>query len=101
MGHSQTVSFAASGFLVTGGLFATVRAHEINKRNIPGALRFNFLTWFMWPFWIPLSVYVLEPADSPRRPLFLAMSLGGLGTLHLIYIILRNNCARECPVLLA
>jgi len=27
--------------------------------------------------------------------------LAGLGTLHLIYIILRNKCARECPVLFA
>ena len=25
--------------------------------------------------------------------------LAGLGTLHLIYIILRNKCRRECPVL--
>ena len=27
--------------------------------------------------------------------------LAGLGTLHLIYIIARNKCARECPVLFA
>lgn len=27
--------------------------------------------------------------------------LGGVGTLHLIYIILRNKCHRECPVLFA
>ena len=27
--------------------------------------------------------------------------LAGLGTLHLIYIILRNKCARECPILFA
>lgn len=27
--------------------------------------------------------------------------LAGLGTLHLIYIILRNKCARECPLLFA
>lgn len=27
--------------------------------------------------------------------------LAGLGTLHLIYIILRNKCARECPMLFA
>jgi hypothetical protein len=27
--------------------------------------------------------------------------LAGLSTLHLIYIILRNKCARECPMLFA
>ncbi len=27
--------------------------------------------------------------------------LTGIGTLHLIYIIVRNKCARECPVLFA
>ena len=159
-----------------------------------GAMGFIFITWFMWPFWIPFSVLVLEPPDSPRRPWFMAMTavglllglllyiphgfgtdwlvvtvnqnslayegtmlldylmprwityviylfliivpplistylhmrwfaltivavvvadilflryayisffclLAGLGTLHLIYIILRNKCARECPVL--
>ena len=160
------------------------------------ALGFIFFTWFMWPFWIPLASYVLEPSGSRRRPWMLAMALGGLafglslyiphlinpdwvlvtvnqqslayegtmildylmprwmtyviylfliiappaistylhmrwfaltivavvvvdilflryayisffcllaglGTLHLIYIILRNKCARECPMLFA
>jgi len=158
------------------------------------ALGFMFFSWFMWPAWIPLSVYVLEPPESRRkrwfyifvvvgvglgsilfmphllnpdwinvsvnnrslayedtmfldylvpRPvtyavylllivlppllstylhvrlfavtlivivtavyLFLSYAyisffclLAGLGTLHLIYIILRNKCRRECPVL--
>ncbi len=27
--------------------------------------------------------------------------LAGLGILHLIHIILRNKCARECPMLFA
>jgi Family of unknown function (DUF6629) len=161
-----------------------------------GAMGFIFFTWFMWPIWIPFSVYVLEPSDSPRRtPLLIITLIGaafgmalyvphamnpdwinvtinqnslayegtmlldylmprwatyvvyllliivppmmsryrhvkyfgltiiavvtvdflllryayisffcllaGLGTLHLIYIILRNKCARECPVLFA
>ncbi|MCX8227225.1 MAG: hypothetical protein OTI35_14195 [Sulfitobacter sp.] len=161
-----------------------------------GALGFIFFTWFMWPIWIPISVYVLEPPDSPRKKLFLGFAaigiafglllyiphlinpewvrvsvnqdslayegmmlldylmprwmtyfiylfliiapplmsrylhmryfggtiiavvvvdllllryayisffclLAGLGTLHLIYIILRNKCARECPMLFA
>ncbi|WP_206455824.1 DUF6629 family protein [Aurantimonas marina] len=161
-----------------------------------GAMGFIFFTWFMWPIWIPFSVYVLEPPESPRKRLFLAFTvigvafglalyiphaiypdwisvtvnrdslayegtmlldymmprwvtyviylfliiapplmsrylhmryfgltiiavvavdiwflryayisffclLAGLGTLHLIYIILRNKCARECPLLFA
>jgi Family of unknown function (DUF6629) len=161
-----------------------------------GAMGFIFFTWFMWPIWIPFSVYVLEPPESPRKALFLTFALigsvfgvllyvphvlnpdwisvainrdslayegtmlldylmpreltyliylflivvpplmsryvhikyfgltliavitldilflryayisffcllAGLGTLHLIYIILRNKCARECPVLFA
>lgn len=161
-----------------------------------GAMGFIFFTWFMWPFWIPLASYVLEPPESKKRPYMLAMALAGLvfglalfvphlvnpewlevsvnqdslayegtmildylmpremtyviyvaliilppaistymhmrwfaltialivvvdylflsyayisffcllaglGTLHLIYIILRNKCARECPVLFA
>ncbi len=42
------------------------------------ALVFIFFTWFMWPFWIPLAVYVLEPPESRRKHLFLAFSLIGL-----------------------
>jgi uncharacterized protein DUF6629 len=225
---SQNVSFAASVLLVGGGVFATVKAVQINKRYIPvalmplfagiqqfmegnvwlgvnggdpftvlwGALGFIFFTWFMWPVWIPFCVYVLEPDDSKRKDLFRFFALvglvlglalyiphlinpdwidvavnqnslayegtmlldylmpreatyaiylfliiapplmsrylhmrwfgvtiiavvvvdilflryayisffcllAGLGTLHLIYIILRNKCARECPMLFA
>ena len=108
-----------------------------------GAMGFIFFTWFMWPVWIPFSVYALEPNDSPRKRMFLIMSLiglilppalshykhvrhfaltliavvvvdfaflqfayisffcllAGLATLHLVYIILTNKCARECPEL--
>lgn len=39
-----------------------------------GAMSFIFFTWFMWPFWIPFSVWVLEPPESRRRPWFLAMT---------------------------
>ena len=225
---SQSVSFAASVFLVGGGIFATYKATRINKRYVPaalmplfagiqqfmegnvwwginsgdpftvlwGAMGFIFFTWFMWPVWIPFSVYVLEPDDSKRKRLFGVFTLigvffglalyiphlinpdwidvtvnrdslayegtmlldymmpreltyviylfliiapplmsrylhmrwfgvtiiavvvidilflryayisffcllAGLGTLHLIYIILRNKCARECPMLFA
>jgi len=223
---SQSVSFAASGFLLASGTFAVAKAWQINKRYLGvalmpvfaglqqfmegnvwwgvnasdpfltlwGAMGFIFFTWFMWPFWIPVAVYMLEPDDSPRKRLFLILAaaglafglalyvphainpdwvsvtvnrdslayegtmildylmprwatyviylfliiappllsrylhmrwfaatviavvvvdilllryayisffclLAGLGTLHLIYIILRNKCARECPVL--
>lgn len=228
MCFSQTVSFSASVFLVAGGILATTKAVQINKRYVPvalmplfaglqqfmegnvwwgvntgdpvttlfGAFGFIFFTWFMWPFWIPLATYVLEPRGSRRRPYMFAMMLiglifglllyvphlvnpewievtvnqnslayegtmildylmpramtyviylaliivpplistylhmrwfaltiilvvvidilflryayisyfcllAGLGTLHLIYIIVRNKCARECPTLFA
>mgnify|MGYP003647457447 CR=1 FL=1 len=54
------------------------------------ALGFIFFTWFMWPFWIPLSVYVLEPPESRRKYLFLILSLIGLGfglTLYVPHLI--------------
>jgi Family of unknown function (DUF6629) len=161
-----------------------------------GAMVFIFFTWFMWPVWIPFSVYALEPPESRRKKailllfligaalglvlyvphlfnpdwvsvsvnndalayegtmfldyliprdltyviyllliivpplmssylhvrlfgltliaivtldvLFLSYAyisffclLAGIGTIHLIYIILRNKCGRECPVLFA
>jgi uncharacterized protein DUF6629 len=115
---SQTVSFAASGFLVAGGAFACSKALRINKRYLPVALMpvfagtqqflegfvwmgmntgdaattlwsamgFIFFSWFMWPFWIPLSVWVLEPKDSRRRPFLMAMALAGLGFGLLLYV---------------
>jgi hypothetical protein len=49
-------------------------------------LGFIFFTWFMWPFWIPLSVYVLEPPESQRKHLFLVFSLIGLGFGLLLYV---------------
>ncbi|MBT8433829.1 MAG: hypothetical protein KJN95_04175 [Gammaproteobacteria bacterium] len=54
------------------------------------ALGFIFFTWFMWPFWIPLAVYVLEPPDSRRKHLFLVFALIGLGfglTLYVPHLI--------------
>ncbi|MFV2035694.1 MAG: DUF6629 family protein [Halocynthiibacter sp.] len=54
------------------------------------ALGFIFFTWFMWPFWIPLAVYVLEPPESRRKHLFLAFSLIGLAfglTLYVPHLI--------------
>ncbi|WP_245736342.1 DUF6629 family protein [Roseovarius lutimaris] len=51
-----------------------------------GAMGFMFFTWFMWPVWIPFCVFVLEPASSPRKPLFLALSLIGLLFGLLLYV---------------
>jgi hypothetical protein len=77
-----------------------------------GAMSFIFFTWFMWPFWIPFSVWVLEPPDSHRRPWFLAMTgvgllLGlllyiphGLGTDWLVVTVNRDSLAYENSMLL-
>jgi hypothetical protein len=51
-----------------------------------GALGFIFFTWFMWPIWIPISVYVLEPPDSPRKKLFLGFAAIGIAFGLLLYI---------------
>lgn len=136
---SQNVSFAASGFLVVGGVFATTKAWQINRRYLPvalmplfaglqqfteghvwsgvnnsdpfmvlwGAMGFIFFTWFMWPVWIPLSVYVLEPNDSARRRVFLIFMLIGAAFGLLLYVphlikpdwisvtVVRNSLAYE------
>ncbi len=54
--------------------------------------------------WFGLTLIVIVTVDV----LFLNYAyisffclLAGIGTLHLIYIILRNKCRRECPVLFA
>ncbi|MFV2031957.1 MAG: DUF6629 family protein [Gammaproteobacteria bacterium] len=76
------------------------------------ALGFIFFTWFMWPFWIPLCVYVLEPPESRRKHLFLAFALIGLGLGLTLYVphlfnpdwisvsINRNSLAYEGTMLL-
>jgi len=53
---------------------------------LPSALAFIFFTWFMWPFWIPLSVYVLEPRESRRKHLFLAFAMVGLVFGLILYV---------------
>ena len=187
--------FAGFQQLLEGGVWMGVNAGDPNT-TLVNALGYIFFTWFMWPFWIPVATYLLEPPESRRKPLMLAMAvaglafglalyiphllnpdwvevsvnrdslayegtmildylmprpmtyfiylfliiappaistylhmrwfaltlvavvvvdilflryayisffciLAGLGTLHLIYIIVRNKCARECPVLFA
>jgi len=51
-----------------------------------GAMGFIFFTWFMWPIWVPFSLYVLEPDDSPRKPLLLTFALIGAFFGLLLYI---------------
>lgn len=80
--------------------------------TLVSALVFIFFTWFMWPFWIPLSVYVLEPPESRRKHLFLLFSLIGLAFGLILYIphllnpdwisvaINRNSLAYEGTMLL-
>jgi len=51
-----------------------------------GAMGFIFFTWFMWPFWIPLATYVLEPPKSRRKPWMLTMSLAGLAFGLALYV---------------
>lgn len=77
-----------------------------------GAMGFIFFTWFMWPFWIPFAVWVLEPPESRRRPLFLGMTAVGLilglllyiphgfGTDWLVVTVNRNSLAYENSMLL-
>ncbi len=76
------------------------------------ALVYIFFTWFMWPFWIPLSVYVLEPKESRRKHLFWMFSLTGLIFGMILYVphliwpewvdvtINRNSLAYEGTMLL-
>lgn len=51
-----------------------------------GAMGFMFFTWFMWPVWIPFCVYVLEPPESRRKPLFLVLAVTGLVFGLLLYV---------------
>ncbi|MBA3911540.1 MAG: hypothetical protein C0524_17090 [Rhodobacter sp.] len=83
-----------------------------NTTMVWGAMGFIFFTWFMWPFWIPFAIWVLEPPDSPRRPWFLAMTgigllLGlllyiphGFGTDWLVVTVNQNSLAYENSMLL-
>lgn len=50
------------------------------------ALGFMFFSWFMWPAWIPFSVYALEPAESRRKRLFFALALAGAGLGLVLFV---------------
>lgn len=41
------------------------------------AMGFIFFSWLMWPVWIPMGIYVLEPPDSKRKKLLLGFALAG------------------------
>ncbi len=51
-----------------------------------GAMGFIFFSWFMWPTWIPFSIYFLEPPNSKRKKLLLIFSLAGLFFGLILYI---------------
>jgi len=97
---------------------------SINRASL--AYEGTMLLDFMMPRWLTNALYltliILPPLLSRYRHvkyfgltlvgvvivnyLFLSYAyisffclLAGLGTLHLIYIIARNKCRRECPVL--
>jgi len=42
------------------------------------AMGFIFFSWLMWPLWIPMGIYVLEPPGSRRKKPLLAFALAGL-----------------------
>lgn len=48
------------------------------------SLAYIFFSWIVWPIWVPVSVYFLEP--GARRPLYLAFAIGGsmLGGLQFV-----------------
>ncbi len=50
------------------------------------AMGFIFFSWLIWPIWIPLGVYVLEPHESSRKRLFLYLSLAGTALGLALYI---------------
>ena len=50
------------------------------------AMGFIFFSWFMWPTWVPFSMYVLEPAGSKRKTPLLLLALAGLTFGLTLYI---------------
>ena len=50
------------------------------------AMGFIFFSWFMWPVWIPLGVYALEPPESPRKKVFLFFAMAGVVLGLALYI---------------
>src|SRR5574338_667595 len=51
-----------------------------------GAMGFILFSWLMWPLWIPMAIYVLEPPQSARNKPLLAFALAGLLFGLLLYV---------------
>ncbi|HBQ49152.1 MAG TPA: hypothetical protein DD728_09750 [Hyphomonas atlantica] len=50
------------------------------------ALGFMFFSWFMWPAWVPFSVYVLEAPESRRKKMFLLFALAGVALGGILFV---------------
>ena len=50
------------------------------------AMVYIFFSWFMWPVWIPLGVYALEPPESPRKRVFFYFAAAGIVLGLVLYI---------------
>ena len=93
----EPVSFAAGGVLVAGGAFAGWKAFKINKRYFPVS---QMPTLAGLQQFMEGHVWMGVNNSDPSMIWWAAMGFiffAGLGTLHLIYIIVRNKCCRECP----
>jgi MFS family permease len=79
MCFSESVSFGVGGGLIAAGVFASWRAMRINERYLPvAAMGFILFSWLIWPLWVPLAVYVLEPPNSSRKIPLSCFALGGV-----------------------
>jgi hypothetical protein len=102
---SAEASFIAAGVLIPAGAFSTKRALATDKRYVPLAMlplffgaqqalegavwissanalwveRFSlgymFFSWLVWPIWVPVAAYFVEP--NRRRGLYLLLSVMG------------------------
>lgn len=50
------------------------------------AMGFIFFSWLMWPVWIPMSIYVLEPPNSRRKKPLLYFAVAGVVFGLLLYV---------------
>ena len=50
------------------------------------SMGYIFFSWLMYPMWIPLSIYVLEPPGSRRKLPLLGLALAGLAFGLTLYV---------------
>lgn len=50
------------------------------------AMGFFFFSWFIWPVWVPFSVYALEPPGSRRKKGLLLFALAGTVLGLVLYV---------------